>query len=364
MIIHPATLSISVRSLYFITFPPDELIIPQNGRKVNKNYVKYVRSTYCSAGEINLRGRRQLYADILRRADITADVSVAQATAQDCEGGRADSVELRFTDVEALWPRWRPRQSDELRLRHGHYDSGVMYIDRIALRAGYVHIAGGVVAGGRAPAGLAAWEAVTLKQVLAELCARHGLELSMYDVPDVSYPRLRQDGQCDLDWLAYRCMLECCALKVMGRRAVVYGVRQREASAPVRMLDLAGAVGYRYEDRAADRLASYAVMSGATYAICFDKSGDACRGGARAERALPRSRSARPRVRLRPAARAQQAGVYAGCDARAGRRSIRRRRDRARDRRPHDAGTWFIHAVRYDFLRGAAQLTLRRCLTW
>lgn len=298
-------------------------------------------------------------------ADITADVSVAQATAQDCEGGRADSVELRFTDVEALWPRWRPRQGDELRLRHGHYDSGVMYIDRIALeRETCILQAVSSPAGVRQP-GWQAWEAVTLKRVLAELCARHGLELSMYDVPDVSYPRLRQDGQCDLDWLAYRCMLECCALKVMGRRAVVYGVRQREASAPVRTLDLAGAVGYRYEDRAADRLASYAVMSGATYAICFDKSGDACRGGARAERALPAfsvgeaTRYAYGLLREHNKLACTldvtlelADGVYAAGE------TVRVTGDRMM------AGTWFIHAVRYDFLRGAAQLTLRRCLTW
>lgn len=159
--------------------------------------------------------------------DISADVSVRNATAYDCEGGGARTgVELRFTDVRGA----AAAQGDAL--RHGHYDSGV-HIDRITLERDTCTLqAVSSPADIRQPS----WqmpEAVTLKKAASEICARHGLELNMYDVPDVSYPKLRQDGQCGLDWLAHRCLLEGCALKLMGRCAAICNVKLRWPRSPI-----------------------------------------------------------------------------------------------------------------------------------
>ena len=297
-------------------------------------------------------------------ADISPDVSIAYARAVDCEGGRADSVDIGFTDVEALWARWQPRQGDEIRIREEQYDSGIMYVDGIVLERDRCNLRAFSVPPDIRMPSWQAWESVTLKKVAAEICERHGLELSLYGVPDTIYPRLKQDGQCDIDYLAYRCMLEGCALKLMGKRAVIYDVKRREASEPVRTLDIEGALGYRYEDRASDRLASYTVISGSEKATCTDPSGSMCRGGARTERDLPafsqgeaeRYAYALLREHNKTACTLRVStelnGIYAAGETINVEGNLMA------------AGKWMISAVEYDFMRKAATLTLRRCLTW
>lgn len=296
--------------------------------------------------------------------DIAPDVSLQYAAATDTEGGCGDSVCVQFTDVDELWPRWRPVQGDTLRLVEGQFDSGIMYVDRIALSDGACELeAVSIPPDARGPR-YQAWESIAFGRLAAEIAQRHALSVSIYDAPDVTYPRLQQYGEGDLEYLAHRCTLEGCAMKVRSGTLVIYDQRVRESSAPVKSIDLGRSVGYFYEDRAADRLKSYAVLSGAISALCRDESGEVCRGGARAERKTAAysvgeaQRYARGLLRgVNKMARTltltcEMENIYAAGEV------VTVEGNRLA------AGRWFVSRVDYDFTANTVRLKLRGCLDW
>ena len=66
---------------------------------------------------------------IYEGTDITKDVEINKAMIVDTSGGEADSLEIRFSDTQRLWSKWRPEKNHRIELNKQGFSSGEMYID-------------------------------------------------------------------------------------------------------------------------------------------------------------------------------------------------------------------------------------------
>ena len=62
--------------------------------------------------------------------DITPFVNITRCLHRDVSSGRADTLELEMDHAET-WYRWKPQTDDAIRLRHGGYDTGRLYLNSI-----------------------------------------------------------------------------------------------------------------------------------------------------------------------------------------------------------------------------------------
>lgn len=295
-------------------------------------------------------------------ADITSDIDIEGAVAGDYEGGRADDLSLKLADVEALWTRWAPKQGDTLRVTEGEYDSGILYLDDFRFGPTACQLWAASIRCSSREVSFQTWENITLRQLIQDFAKRYELELSLHDLPDVSYARVAQYGNVDLQWLAHRCALEGCALKLHDAKLVVYDQQKAEQGASVRAIELTNNTDYEYRELGHLRRSACVVESGSIRGK-FIAPAPAV-GPTMYIGNLSASSIAEAQRFARGALREQ--------NKRAPTLTVRQELDGA-----HVAGVcvdvtgnvaaegrWFVSSVRNDFVRGTALLELRRPLQW
>lgn len=173
--------------------------------------------------------------------DITAEVRLQEAWILDYAGGKSDRAELCFDDPEGRWARWNPQKGDALRLRQEGFSTGDLYVDEIRQRAGMFRLGAVSVPPALRDSGTRAWQAVRFSELLAAFAERAGMTHRLYGMrADPLYHALRQQGEEDIAFLANRCMLESCMLKVTGGALVAYDqpwLEAREETTPLSLLD-------------------------------------------------------------------------------------------------------------------------------
>lgn len=116
---------------------------------------------------------------IYEGTDITPFVNITRCVHRDVSGGRADSLELEMDHAET-WYRWKPQTDDTIRLRHGGYDTGTLYLNSILpQRDKYIILATSLPAAARRKA-WGSYRAETLKNIFEKCAAECGMEASLY----------------------------------------------------------------------------------------------------------------------------------------------------------------------------------------
>lgn len=186
----------------------------------------------------------------LAGADISPHVALRRAVLLDGAGGRLDSLELELGDTRGLWSQWQPALGDTLRLIADGLDSGECYIDQMGQRRGVY-----VLRALSAPVAVKesrsrSWERVTLLQLASDVAGRYGFGVRLYGAPNPTYDWVDQSDESDLGFLARRCRLESCTLKVSDNHLIIYSEPLLEEAAPARVIgpgDFAGEPEYRRE---------------------------------------------------------------------------------------------------------------------
>ncbi|MGJ4851438.1 phage late control D family protein [Bacillota bacterium Meth-B3] len=293
--------------------------------------------------------------------DISNDIDVKVAIATDAEGGIADTIRLRVADVAALWSKWEPKRGDKLRLTEDKYDTGTMYIDDIALTGDECAL-GAVSVNPLARAeNFQSWENITFKRLLGDFAKRYNLKLAMYDAPNPTYGRVAQYGGGDLAWLARRCQLEGCQLKLHDGKMVVYGEHAYEKKRAVHEIELTDNTKFQYR-----------ALTHMLRCACVVESSDN-RGRFDAPKGVG------PVMHVRDVA----AGSIAEAERFA--KGILRNQNKLSETLQLDwtfdsemaagetidvtgraglEGTWFLSAVRHDLIAERSLLTMRRPLGW
>lgn len=170
-------------------------------------------------------------------ADITQAVRVKEAVVLDYGGGKSDRLELFFDDPDRQWVRWNPQKGDVLKVSHGAYRTGEMYLDEIRQRNGAFQLGAVSVPPALRNSGQRAWQSVRLSALIAEFAARADMPFALYGMEeDPFYPRLQQAGAQDIAWLANQCLLERCMVKVTAGGLAVWHEPWLEARAEVSRL--------------------------------------------------------------------------------------------------------------------------------
>ncbi len=189
------------------------------------------------AMRINLEGK-----------DITSAVAVSGAVIIDSAGGRLDSGEITFSDVDGLWSKWQPVIGMVLRLSQDGFDTGDLFLDQIGQERGLY-----VLRGLSGPAAVRqsrsrSWERVTLYQLLADVAANYGFSIFTAGISNPTYDWVDQAGETDFAFLQRICTMEGYILKVSNHRLVVYREAAMEAQSPARTIlttDWCGTPVYR-----------------------------------------------------------------------------------------------------------------------
>lgn len=182
--------------------------------------------------------------------DISTSVQPTTLQITDNAGGKPDSIRVVFSDTEGLWSKWGPKKNDTLQIIDGSFDSGIMYIDEIALFAGSIQIKALSIPQTAKTARSQGWSNVRLLEIATQIAIRHGFSLQTYNLTNHFYERVDQMEEADLFFLAYRCMMEGYALKINNNQLVIFNERAEEQKAVnqnaiIRSADMHGAFDFK-----------------------------------------------------------------------------------------------------------------------
>ncbi len=182
--------------------------------------------------------------------DITNSIDIHKAFIVDNAGGIADSVEIEFADTEGLWSKWSPEKNDVVELKESGLSSGVMYIDQLEQTRGKFTIKALSIPQNARTTRTRYWEKIRLFGIGKDISEKYGFTLKTYGVNDYSYERIGQLNQADLDFFAYRCILEGYILKIYNKQLIIYDEKYLEQQKAVKEINLQDLEGdFKYKSR-------------------------------------------------------------------------------------------------------------------
>ena len=170
--------------------------------------------------------------------DITGDVDIRQADLIDNAGGKLDSLDLTLDDSKGYWSQWKPEKNHTLQVKDSGFNSGVMYVDEIVQQRGEVTLRALPIKQEAKTPNTKAYEKVQFLEIARIIASKYNLSLQTYGVTDYMYSRVDQSDQADLEFLALRCLMESCSLKISGGKLIIYGQPYMENQAPYREITI------------------------------------------------------------------------------------------------------------------------------
>lgn len=174
---------------------------------------------------------------IYNAVNIINDVHLTKAIINDTAGGRADSIELEFSDVKNQWRNWSVKKGDTVQLIKGEFKSGIMFVDSFGLSNGKFKIYAKSTPLKAKELICRTWENISFIQMGSELALVLGLKLKTYGIQEFRYKRLDLLNRTPLGYLNERCILEGYALKVTDNKLVIFNERDMEQSQTIKEFD-------------------------------------------------------------------------------------------------------------------------------
>lgn len=160
--------------------------------------------------------------------DIYKDVSINQCWHEMNADKKADSLTIRFNNADNLWDSWNPKTGDQIQVKSGVADSGVMFIDTIAPKEGLMTLTAYSFPPTAKDIKSKSWNDITFSALAQYVADNNGLSLEMYDVQDNTYKYVAQKNMSDFAFLAQRATLEGCGFLVYNQKLIVYNEKSME----------------------------------------------------------------------------------------------------------------------------------------
>lgn len=168
--------------------------------------------------------------------DIFPAIDVHKCEVIDNAGGRADSIELNFSDSKGEWSRYQPKRGDTVKVIHKGFDTGLCFADVVAQSRGICTAMATPLPLHSKTKHTQAWENIRFHEFAAEIAGRYGFTFKPYEIENPLYSRVEQICVPDFAFLQKRCVFEGYTLKVTDRSLVVYNERTFEKKPPVRTI--------------------------------------------------------------------------------------------------------------------------------
>ena len=110
--------------------------------------------------------------------DIYGDISLNYAVHEMFAEKQADSLVLRFNDPNGVWSEWEPAEGDEIQLKEGYADTGIMYVHRMTPENGFFTVRALSIPLSAKTKNSNSWEGVRLLQLGEQIAEAHGLGFS------------------------------------------------------------------------------------------------------------------------------------------------------------------------------------------
>ena len=194
--------------------------------------------------------------------NITEDISINSCIHDMFACSTADTLTLKFNDINKVWDSWKPKNEDIISITCGVAKSGAMYIDSIIPENGLMTLRASSIPPTAKTVNNKAWENVRLLQLAKEIANRHGLGFESYGVEDRLYSYVRQDNQPDFIFLQKRCELESLAFLVYDKKLILYSEEYLESQKPVKTITIEADKDFTYTDNAQKGYGKITVKNG------------------------------------------------------------------------------------------------------
>jgi len=163
--------------------------------------------------------------------DITGYVDIRKADLTDNAGGELDSLDLVINDTKGYWSQWKPEKNHTVQVKDSGFDTGIMYVDEIGQNRGAIVLRGLPVKQEAKTENVRAWDNVRFLEIARQIASLQSLQLETYGIQDQFYSRVDQYSMSDLQFLAWRCLLEGYSLKVTAGKLVIFSQTYMESQA-------------------------------------------------------------------------------------------------------------------------------------
>ena len=182
--------------------------------------------------------------------DITDDISINTCIHDMYACSTADTLTLKFNDINKVWDSWKPKNEDIISIVCGVAKSGAMYINSVVPENGLMTLRASSIPPTAKTINNKSWENVKLLQLAKEIASRHGLGFENYGVEDRLYSYVRQDNIPDFEFLQQRCELESLAFLVYDKKLILYSEEYLEKQTPVKTITVDTDKEFTYTDNA------------------------------------------------------------------------------------------------------------------
>ena len=194
--------------------------------------------------------------------DITNDISINSCIHDMFACSTADTLTLKFNDINKIWDSWKPQNEDIISITCGVAKSGAMYIDSVIPENGLMILRSSSIPPTAKTVNNKSWENVRLLQLAKEIANRHGLGFESYGVDDRLYSYVRQDNKPDFEFLQQRCELESLAFLVYDKKLILYSEEYLESQKPVKTITIDTDKDFTYTDNAQKGYGKITVKNG------------------------------------------------------------------------------------------------------
>ena len=194
--------------------------------------------------------------------DITDDISINTCIHDMFACSTADTLTLKFNDINKVWDNWKPQNEDIISIVCGVAKSGAMYIDSVIPENGLMTLRASSIPPTAKTVNNKSWENVKLLQLAKEIAKRHGLGFESYGVKDRLYSYVRQDNKPDFEFLQQRCELESLAFLVYDKKLILYSEEYLEKQTPVKTITVDTDKDFTYTDNAQKGYGKITVKNG------------------------------------------------------------------------------------------------------
>ena len=170
--------------------------------------------------------------------NITDDISINSCVHDMFACSTADTLTLKFNDINKVWDSWKPQNEDLISIVCGVAKSGAMYINSVIPENGLMTLRASSIPPTAKTVNNKSWENVRLLQLAKEIAKRHGLGFESYGVDDRLYSYVRQENKPDFEFLQQRCELESLAFLVYDKKLILYSEEYLEKQAPEKTITI------------------------------------------------------------------------------------------------------------------------------
>lgn len=183
--------------------------------------------------------------------DIYNDVSVNYCVHEMHAERQADTLVIRFNDVNGLWSKWQPAAGDTLRFTEGAADTGKMFIHSMKPENGLFTVRAMSMPLSGITKKSKVWEGVRFLQLGKEIAQNNGLTFKDYGCTDHLYSHLTQERETDFALFSRICMLEGCQMLIYDGKLLAYNEQYIESQTPAGTLEVSENGNFAYHDNRA-----------------------------------------------------------------------------------------------------------------